>query len=213
VKGRELERLYRQYLLADLPDFTYKGSLLFVRPVVHFLRGFSFDTSSFDADSFHVEAFIQPLYVLADSIRYNFGMRLHGQLGQGWKLDRQDVATTMNEDLASIEKEGLYFVSRVQTPRDLARKAVLLGHSQDVYTVEAIAYSSVLAREFPEALQSLERLQGLLRAHGLDTPWLVEMLDRSELVRQRLERDPEAAIAVLEEWNEQTRANLRLPKD
>ena len=33
MKGRELEKLYRQYLLADLPGFGCKGSLLFARVV------------------------------------------------------------------------------------------------------------------------------------------------------------------------------------
>src|SRR5690348_10025170 len=106
MKGREFEGLYRRYLLADLPGFTYKGSLLFARPVVHLLRGFSFDTSGFSADAFDVEVFVQPLYVPTDCITYTFGRRLHGRQGMGWKLDRQDERATMTEVLASIKEHG-----------------------------------------------------------------------------------------------------------
>jgi hypothetical protein len=214
VKGRELEALYRKYLLAHLPDFAYKGPLLFVRPVVHLLRGFSFERSSFNANAFQIVVFVQPLYVPADYITFVFRKYPHGRWGARWTLDRQDEGATMTDVLASIKAEGLPFLSRVQTPRDQARNAPLVaGDANGLPAVQTMAYSFVLAREYSEATVTIDRLQAMLRAADLTDPWVNEMLTRSEQVRERLERDPEEAIALLEEWIEQTRSALRLPKD
>lgn len=214
MKRREFEALFRKYLLADLPDFAYRGSLLFVRPVVHLLRGFYFESSAFDADAFHVWTFVQPLYVPSDCVIFNFGTRLYGRWGEGWTLDRQDEGATMTDVLVSIKEKGLPFLAPVQTPGDLARKASLVGgYPNTPHTAEAVAYSFVLAHEYPEALQALDRFRTILATHDLTNPWLAEMQRRSELVRDRLERNPHEAIELLEEWNEQTRSDLRLPKD
>jgi hypothetical protein len=214
MKGRELESLYRKYLLAELPGFSYKGPLLFVRPVVHLLRGFYFDSSAFNADAFQVEAFVQPLYVPSDHIFFLFGKRLNGRCGQGWTMDRQDEGGIMADVLASIKEQGLPFLAPLQTPRDLARNFPLVGgRAKSPNAAEAVAYSFILAHEHSEAHLALHRLRAILTAADLTIPWLAEMLKRSELVRERLERDPEQAIELLEEWNEQTRGHLRLPGD
>jgi hypothetical protein len=214
MKGREWDKLFRRYLLADLPSFQGKGSLLFNAPVIHLLRGFSFDTSGFDRNTFYVHVFLQPLYVPRDHVAYLFGKRLYGRQGQSWSIDAEHQGATVEDVLASIKEQGLPFLGYVQTPGDLARKAPLVGgRGSDPNMSEAVAYSFVLAHEYAEARGALDRLQALLRAGDPADPWAAELLGRSQLVRERLERDPEEAIALLEEWNEQTRTNLRLPRD
>ena len=214
MRGRELEKLYRRYLLADLPGFGYKGPLLFAQPVVHLLRGFYFESSAFDADAFYLWVFVQPLYVPVDFIYFDFGTRLSGHRGQGWTMNRQDEGATMADVLAGMKDQGLPFLARVQTPRDLAHKAPLVGgRERSPNSVEAVAYSHLLAQECSEAREAIDRLQAMLRAGDAADPWGAQMLERSELVRDRLERDPRHAVELLEEWNEQTRTNLRLPPD
>jgi hypothetical protein len=182
--------------------------------MVHLLRGFYFDGSSFDRCTFYVYAFVQPLYVPLPTVTFQFGIRLTGKTGQAWEINPETEAATMMDVLASIKNQGLPFIGRIQTPGDLAEYVRRITDGADnPNNVEVMAYSLALADRNPEALQALDQLQQLLQAQEGMNPWLVETFERSQELRERLATNPKQAIALLDEWTEQTRARLRLPKD
>ena len=59
MKTREFVNLEKR-LLQDLPGFAIKGSLMFISPVGHTLRGFCFDTSGFDKRAFYLWSLFMP---------------------------------------------------------------------------------------------------------------------------------------------------------
>jgi hypothetical protein len=215
VKGREFEALSRRYMLPSLPGFATRSGLTFARPVIHLLRGFYFESSGFDGRAFYLWTFIQPLYVPSNHIYFLFAKRLSGSTGEGWDYSRDNEAAIMSDVLVSVQQQGLSFLAPVQTPRDLALKAPLLGgHPDDPHVAEAVAYSLVLAHEHRQAIDALDGLKAMIQRYDLTkAPYLNEVLERGQLVRERLASDPSTTVDLLEEWNEQTRVHLRLPTD
>lgn len=60
-------------LTKELPGFAVKGSLMFIPPCRHLLRGIYFETSAADKRSFYVTVFVLPLFVPTDHIYLNLG--------------------------------------------------------------------------------------------------------------------------------------------
>ncbi len=214
MKGRALEALFRRYLLPALPGFGFRKSLLYSQPIGNILRGFSFDSSRFDANTFYVEAFVQPLYVPSTFIYYLFGQRLTSRTGQLWRITPETETAVILDVLASLKKEGLPFINYIRSPRDLGEKASLVGGRSDIpHAMEAVAYSLVLAGEDAKALAALDQLDALCRIHLASAPYLGETVQRSATIRASLTHDPPAAIALLQQWCVQTRTALRLPEE
>lgn len=218
MKAREFESLTRRHLLAHLPGFDCKGPLLFVRPVHYLLRGFYFNRSDLDSRGFYLYRFIQPLYVPLPHISFNFGRRLSGRTGDSWQIPLEQTKTIMAEVLSVIQSQGLRLVLSVETPSDLAEKGrYLAGLEVDTLSAhvdEAVAYSLILANNYPAAIANLDRVDAVLsRPDPYRTEADAEMQERNRWLRERLIQQPEAAVRRLEEWTEATRAALRLPDD
>src|SRR5207249_2828862 len=63
-------------LMLDLPGFTFKGRLMFIKPVKQVLRGICFEPSAFDKRAFYVNVFALPLCVPTRHLYFNFGKRV-----------------------------------------------------------------------------------------------------------------------------------------
>jgi len=214
MTAREFERLIRKYLLPQLPDFVCRGSLLYTRPIADLLRGISFDSYRFLPRSFDVRPFVQPLYVPIEHIHYGFATRLTGRSGDYWDLAQGDEVQTMEDVLASIRIQGLPFLASRRSPADLVERLPLLhGGTDNPHTAEAFAYSCVLVGDMPAALRTIDHIRPVLERERELSPWMDEILSRTQTVKEYLERDPKQALALLAEWKEYTRSKLRLPKE
>ncbi len=120
MKKKEFEAIGKR-LLPDLPNFAVKGDLLLIRPLGCALRGVCFNRS-IDPRSFYVEIFIQPIFVPSEHIGFNIGWRLRGGSGgsDSWDADVPNLIMALS---AGLRREALPFLSRIQSPRDIADAA------------------------------------------------------------------------------------------
>jgi hypothetical protein len=113
MKSQLVRRLSKMYFLPNLPGYIAKGHLLYQQDLEHILRGFWFESSAFDRDSFTVEVFVQPLYIPVSHLSFTFGHRL-GSLGKGydiwWKYDEETEALMMQEILSFMMSAGIPFL-------------------------------------------------------------------------------------------------------
>jgi len=215
MTSREFQRLFKKYLLPELPGMRFAGSLFFVDPPEYLLRGLYFEGSDFDRTAFTVYAFVQPLYVPKDHIYFSYGDRL-GCLGGGaerwWNMEASTEPTVMAEVLQLIREEGLPHLEQLKTPADLAAWTQRQSHAAgDPNYLEALGYSLALEGRIPEALEALDRVSRLPPPYGPDS-WEHAVRRRVAEMRELLARDPEQARRVLDEWTAATATALRLNK-
>ncbi|MEM0503966.1 MAG: hypothetical protein QXT58_04580 [Archaeoglobaceae archaeon] len=221
MKVDRLMRVVKAYILPSLPNFRLKrSSCLYATPVEMILRAFYFQTSYLDPEAFTVWAFAQPLYVPYENIVLNIGGRL-GWLWRDkdiwWRIqlgDADSERNTMQDVLWYIQKVGLPFIESMQTPKDIIywiRKKS--GNPDDEHYQEVVAYSYVLLGDYKRALHIVDRLISTLNRHKEDYPWMFEMEERVNLIKDLLQQSPEAAIQQLREWRNWTLKQLRLEKE
>jgi hypothetical protein len=205
MKKKQFEALCKT-LLPDLPGFACKGRLLYAQPIGHVLRGFCCDDSSFNPEKFAVTVFFLPLYVPTKHLHFNTGIRLKDEKGCDiwWNLEDELLR---EEFLACIRREGLPFLQNVAQPRQVVATIQQLGPRSDPYRLEAIAYSLAMADEYVAAQSALDRF---IRALDVKIVWQAEMMERGKALRQYLERDPQGAKRLLEEWEQISLMNLDL---
>ena len=147
----------------------------------HF-AGICFD-GSIDPRKFYVQVFIKPLFVPSQHLSFNIGWRLGGG-SHTWNADTPNLITELS---AGLKREALPFLSRVQSPRDVADAASSLHPIKgpvmqqaityavgDPITQQAIAYALARAGDVKEAGDALGRLISLLHE---EVPWQHEMAD------------------------------------
>jgi hypothetical protein len=217
VKKKEFEAIGKQ-LMPELPGFALNGGLLFVRPLEHTLRGIRFDRS-IDPRSFYVWIFLMPLCVPNNHLCFNIGWRLRGGVNGSisWNADDPNLIVEL---LAALKRDALPFLSRIQTPRDLADVAGAIHRvtgpvaerigsrtSNDPINQEAIGYALARAGDIDEACIALDRLVSIL---GHENPWEREMAERARSLKALLISDPAAAQLQLDKWESETAENLGL---
>lgn len=166
-------------LLPDFPEFTIKGSLMFLTPVEHTLRGFSFESSAFDKNSFYVTAFFMALCIPRRYLIFNLGQRLRERGGDRWTINNKNFEAALRSEM---EKQVL-FLSRLKTPMDIVEAAIGKGSSNDPYCQETIAYMLALAEQVDNAIEALDRLVAMLEP-GIQ--WQHEMALRAQLLKSKL---------------------------
>lgn len=209
MKKKQFETLCKK-LLPELPGFACKGWLLHVDPIGHVLRGFCCDDSGFDPDKFAVTVFFLPLYVPTKYLHFNMGHRLKDAKGCDiwWNLNDSQLR---DELLGCIQRDGLPFLNGVQEPLQVTTAIQQLGADSDPYRLEAMAYSLVMADDFPAAQQALDRL---VKALDRSIPWQAEMSDRATHLGQKLlGSKPQEAKRQLAEWEQATKKNLGLREE
>lgn len=145
-------------ILASLPGYTAQKNLVFANPIGHTLKGVCFDRSAFDARSFYVQVFIQPMFVPAKHLGFNLGWRVGGG-SHRWNADDPNMISDLTD---ALEREGVPFLSRVRSPREVVAAAASLNKTKDPYVQEAIAYALALAGDSEQAVAAFDHLAALL---------------------------------------------------
>jgi hypothetical protein len=212
-----IERLARKHLLPVLPGFDVRRSLVYRRPLGHFLCGLSFDTSSFTGSRFFVEAFVQPLFVPEQGLWFTFGFRLGDDF---WDLDEDNPdltfaaiaeeasrrAVPLFDELADLDR-FCTLVPEWATARP--RKLDSLGSLDDPVVTEALGYAEILRGRKNEGLRLLDETIASEREGGEYAH--EERIENAQQVLDRVnELGLEAGQALLEEWRAATIRNLRL---
>jgi hypothetical protein len=206
MKKKEFVQLEKR-LLPDFPGFAINGSLMFIAPVEHTLRGFCFDTSGFDKKAFYLCRLFMPMYVPAKHLHLTFGDRLGSN--RRWHADQPGLETA----LRSAMLKELPFLESLKTAKDVAQALAPFLQGSNPHCHEALAYALVQAGDIPAALAALDTLLTLIDSVKRANPsvtWELEIASRAQLLKAKLMVRPHEANAQLEEWEFETVQNLGL---
>lgn len=222
--------------MPDLPGFALKDGRVYALPVGRLWRGFTLSPSGFSRDRFTVSCVVAPLYKPegVDAVLPGLGDRLpvlagHGDAWWEWRPgDGEAEAQMMADILALMIDTGVPFLERLATVGDVARRlAREPDHRSDPHTAEALAYSLILIGEYDRALRELALLRQITledeeraewwkqlnegSAAEDEEDWVISVGKRGAQVQAALERSPDKALALLNRWNEEQLAELRVP--
>jgi hypothetical protein len=219
MRAKDVERLAKTYLLPRLPGFKLHKKLLYISPIEQILRGVFFDSSAYERWTFVIEAFVQPLYIPKNNYVFSYGGRL-GNLGGGaenwWTIDETNEEQVMKEVLYALQTEALPFLQSVKDPGDFAKKYEHRARDPGIHYMEAVSYSLVIMGKYRKAMKILNRnLKTLEKAVKSEyaSPYMEEMVDRTNIIKNALIEDPNKAVDVLNGWREETLKNLRLDNE
>ena len=161
------------------------------------VRGIYFERSS-DPEGVYVWAFVQPLYVISETIVLSYGDRVGG----GTKMWYSHEGPT----LAAKLETAFPFIEQISTARRFAH-AQFRPLPDDPNWLEAKGCSLILAGEIADGIQALREIPRNLR---LDVPWMRELAERTQALASAAEQDPRRAIEMLATWKESTKRALKL---
>jgi hypothetical protein len=190
-------------LLHGLPGFTIKGSLLFVSPIKHLLRGVSFDGSSFSKTKFHVTYFVMPLCVPSKHLTLSFGNRLRLRGIDGWDSQLPNLIAELG---SALKEQALPLFKPMQSLADFIAYA-RLSPGTNPQTLRSIAYALARSGQSDQAVAAINEMQ---KHNDLQFAWQKEISEESQALREKLIEAPDAANKQLEEWEACTIHSLGL---
>jgi hypothetical protein len=203
MKTRDFVAL-EKHLVPRVPGFSIKGSLFFIAPVGHTLRGFSFEGSSFDKTSFYVWHFFLPMCVPRKYLSFNLGDRVRNTKSEGWSSEETNLEAKLT---LAIQREA-QFLTALKTPEAVVQALKsLVRNSKDPYGHEAFAYMLARAGDTDAAIRALDHLLSLLNP---TVSWQQEMALRAQMLKTKLVANPPEAADQLAVWEAESLHNLGL---
>lgn len=219
MKSSYIRKLFQKYIVDSLPGFSLKGHLIYNSNYERILRGFCFEDSAYRKDSINIYVFVQPLYIPAEYLWFNFGKRLNDISEKGgdrwWNISLENEGDIMREVLDLILGPGLTFIENVKSLQDLVEVFQVQGDkNRDLNILEALAYTEILVGNYQNANCSLEKLLLTLEMDIKKYPqvrWLYTMKERvSRINKFILENESNAAYQQLLSWEKYTEEALKL---
>ena len=204
MKTKDKVQLAKQ-LLPIMPNFTIKGSMMFIQPMGHILRGVYFENSAFDT-SIYVWVFLMPLFVPTPHIYFNFGYRIPRPNKTSWHPDSADFL----DDLKKALTKNLPFLNNINALDDFIRSLKSHNSLQNLHVQEALAYTLALKGD---TTKSITTLSTLIPKFDPTSHWQLEMQERARTLKAALEKNPPEAIDLLKHWEHASLpADARSPK-
>jgi hypothetical protein len=205
MKSTVVERKILGPLSSSAPGFIARGRLLFDPTDELFLRGILLDSSAYAAENLTGKPLLQPYFVPDDTIVFTVATSLGAPNPRLWTFESASEPDHVDEVRTYLETQVLPWLRRFTSPHDVAdalRRTRL--HHDELYALEVLAYSELLAERDHAAAGTLDRIarEGS-RADA--PPWAPESVERA-LQIQALK--PSAARARLREWAAATRGLL-----
>lgn len=207
MKGPQITRLAKKYVLPELPELRLEKRLLYLPPIDGLLCGFYFDSSGFDASVFYAEMFVQALYMPDRSLDLTTGLRVWRPVpGEDWRLTSTNESEVMADLVKVLRDEVLPFLEARRTPEMFA-DAVLTNQSLLPGQHERVGYS--LAIYSARRNEAVEHLQAYIDFD--DTrEWAIQARSRAARLRDAVLSSPQEARTLLEQWRLETLANTKL---
>lgn len=200
MTNKEFENIGKE-LAVHFPGFVARGQLLFTRPVGAILRAIFFDRS-IDKRAFYVQVFAQPLFVPSKHVWFNVGWRLGGG-SHTWDADHP---TAIEELRKTLKLDALPFLSKINSPAQLALAGESLAKPADIGVQQAIAFAYARAGASEKAATAFDRLVNLMET----TEFWKEELKRARTLRSQIVSDPDSVQRQLDAWEAETTKNLKL---
>jgi hypothetical protein len=183
--------------------FTSKGRLLVALPLDHTLKAVILDSSSYNADIFHAELFVQPLFIPERHIVLSVGWRVGGR-AETWSGHDPDLIENLTTALAG---EPCRFLSRIHSPADVAAAALSLNAAQNLGVQRVVGFAFAKAGNTSRAIQELTALLNLL---GNRPGWEHEMAQQTRWLINQLRDDPQAVVSQFKRWETETAQALNV---
>ncbi len=196
MKTRDFIAISKQ-LLPSLPGMVVHNGMMLAASNDAVLRGICFEGSSFDAGSFYVWSFGMQLYVPADGINFNLGVRLRMESGaERWHQAEDQLIVKLSN---AVRIQAVPMLRQLETAAgvvELTRAAASVA-SGNPHLHRELAFALAKAGENEAALGELEVLS---RRLDRQVPWQNEIARSSEALHQCLIADPEGVPALLKQW-------------
>jgi len=205
MRDKKLKALIKEYFLPELPEFKWKGRLLYHENIQELLRGVYLDSSGFSVGQFTIEPFIQPLYVPNDSIVLTCGERIRDEILGTW-FSVSDPRILVSLPFLVRRAKGM--LDQIKTPHDFYCNRELSG-LDNIRTLETYAYTSCYLK-YPQAISDLDRLISQGKADDRSIAWVAKLVADAENLRETYANNPEAAAELFRAWRDQTVQILKL---
>lgn len=231
MKGPQLERFAKRYVLPHLPRFVAHKRLVVRPPIDWVLLGFHADASAFD-QSFYLHALRVPLYNPHRGLDLTYSPRI-GRTSRIYDVDPADPEPGMArvreamveqglpllDELATVEQMANFYV---RVKEDHARAARMPNFWRELGApsqflgctwTEPLAYSLILAGRFDEAAGVLGEARRQFTYYPPvpdDRAWVREAFARMGDVETLLNRSPALAIDKLREYRRYTLSHSKL---
>jgi hypothetical protein len=199
MKTSQFAQLAKRVLPSLLPGFHVIGDLCIVSPISVTVRGYNFEGSDFSKDDFSLRTFFFPLCVPKVRFHFTFGQPL--RISPGWNAKDPMLI----EKLSSVMQREMRFLLGLNTAAVLAEALRPYVTPRNPHTLEAFAYSLILAEQEEEAEEILSEL---LVNIDRTIPWHQEVSSRAILIRNKLNDSVDIAKAQLASWERETAHNL-----
>lgn len=217
MKGQLVRKLSKKYLLHDLPGFTVKGHLLYDQNIDFLLSGLCFESSAFSQNSFTIDVFVQPLFIPATYLYFNFGDRI-GLIFKNrdywWEYDENNEVQIMDEIHTAITTFGIPYLKKRNFLKGFITTYKNFKPTENPHTIEGIAYSYILVEDYGKAQKHLSSLGKRLindAEYYQNASWIVEMQKRVILMLSHLEnKNYQNAKDQLSQWRDFTLSSLGL---
>lgn len=208
MKGAQIQRLAKKYVLPAIPEFRLEKRLLYLPPIDGLLRGFYFDSSGFDGAIFYAEMFAQALYMPSSAgFVLSVGDRVwRPKPGEGWRPTPEDEAEVMSDLVVVLREQVLPFLEERKTPEMFA-DAILAKGDLLSQQHERVGYSLAL---YPARRnEAAEHLQAYIDVDD-SRDWAIAARKRAVRLREAVRTNSQEARALLEQWRLETLANTKL---
>lgn len=201
MTSRQLSIIAKK-VLHILPEFAVKGPLIFKITSEEIFLGLHFGGSSRDGRIFRMNAFFLPLFVLTDTIHFNYGIRISSGSGQ-WNADNPNLIGELVGSIGSQARPFLDSVSTLDGALKYLRAQVEAnaGHVNP-HTLEALTCTLIKAGHFPAALKTVAEQKRLLE--NATVPWMDELRKRAVLIEEKILQGSEVALQQLDAWRAET---------
>ncbi len=207
MKGPQIQRLAKKYVLPAIPEFHLEKRLLYLPPIDGLLRGFYFDSSGYDGAIFYAQMFVQPLYFPFVCVAFSVGERVwRPNLADDWRPTSESEADVMADLVGAMRNKVLPFLEARRTPEMFA-DAILANRELASGEHEWVGYSLAL---YPARRnEAVEHLQAYIDVD--DTrDWAIAARKRAVRLRDAVRTSSQEARALLEQWRLETLANTKL---
>lgn len=177
-------------------------------PIGDVLRGFHFEGSAFDADSFRLNWFFMPVFIPTDVLHFSLGGRIRRKSGSdGWNRNIPNHGVELNEAVQTGPLPILLRVESVQGAIEVLQERLDGSGGKAGSTREALAYCLAFKGRYDPATEHLKQIAASL---DRSITWQRKKAERAELLMAKIAQGPEAVQAQLSEWRSQTVHNLGL---
>jgi|GEM_PF-3309936 len=194
-------------LIPELPEFSSRGRLVYLKGSSPILRGVYLEVSSFFPGSVYLQCLVLPLCVFHEYISFSIFNRIRNP------IDGSTVFSSADPELIieAILSDGGPFLARFEGPERLLEELETTYRElakSDIYYAEMIACTYLYLQDFRKSRKWFHIMDNVIFKHRIYYPG---MRGRVQLMLHELSnRSHEEAYSRLEEWERVTRRNLQI---